>query len=420
MIANTIIAHVFLQASLHQVDVAAMDQLVAEYPYFSAARLLLARKVYHQHGDLHDPAIRKAMLYSGQPHHFYHIVTHEPVLETVEDRVPPAIPADALPDDLPEVQETPEATVTAPPAEAHVEPAAAAAEQFPEHLTEIPVTRTENEQTIAEAEMETDLPVTGEAKVEEEKEEVQEELTSAAPAAIPVMEEETPIPAVMEATAEMPPATVNGTDHEAATPDAIPAEIPDPADMVAAPETNHTLHQEAITEATDQTNTDIADERPIKIFPLEISATEETTLTFQPLYTDDYFAYKRLKDPEHADELSAQGEAEMKSFTSWLRQIKDNFSGRTNKDWYHQQLHRLYGEDEEPEVSETVEKMAMDSITFNNDIVSETLAEIWVRQRQYQQAIRIYQKLSLLNPDKNAYFAQKIQELKSLIDKSKH
>ncbi|NML37971.1 hypothetical protein HHL17_12270 [Chitinophaga sp. G-6-1-13] len=400
MIANTIIAHVFLQASLHKVDVAAMDKLVAEYPYFSAARLLLARKVYHQHGDLHDPAIKKAMLYSGQPHHFYHIVTHEPVLETVEDRVPPAIPVDALPDDL---------------------PAAPAAE---ENLTEeMPVAITENGQTAAETEEETDIPVALEAKMMEEetekevKEEVEEAHTIAAPVAIPVMAEETP---VMEAAAEMPAATaVNGTaNYESADPDAILAEIPEQADMVAAPETDRTPHQAATEEASDHAES--TDVLPIKIFPLELSMTEETTLTFQPLYTDDYFAYKRLKDPEQADELSAQGEAEMKSFTSWLRQIKDNFSGRTSKDWYHQQLHRLYQDDEEPEVSETVEKMAMDSITFNNDIVSETLADIWVRQRQYQQAIRIYQKLSLLNPDKNAYFAQKIQELKSLIDKSKH
>lgn len=433
MIANTIIAHVFLQASLHQVDVAAMDKLVAEYPYFSAARLLLARKIYHQHGDLHDPAIKKAMLYSGQPHHFYHIVTHEPVLETVEDRVSPAIPVDALPEELPVALGTVEDHVSpAIPVDALPEELPAALGTVEDHVLptipvdalpdELPAVISENGQATAEAEVETTTPVIADTKIEEEKEgkeEVEEEHLIAASAAIPVMEEETPIPAAAEATVEMPQAmAVNGTeDYEATTPDAILSEMPQQADMVAAPETDQTPHQTASTASED---TDNADELPIKIFPLEMSATEETTLTFQPLYTDDYFAYKRLKDPENADELSVQGEAEMKSFTSWLRQIKDNFSGRSNKDWYHQQLHRIYEEDEEPEVSETVEKMAMDSITFNNDIVSETLAEIWVRQRQYQQAIRIYQKLSLLNPDKNAYFAQKIQELKSLIDKSKH
>jgi hypothetical protein len=81
-------------------------------------------------------------------------------------------------------------------------------------------------------------------------------------------------------------------------------------------------------------------------------------------------------------------------------------------------MHRLY-EDDEPEVSERVEKMAMESITLNDDIVSETLAEIWVRQHQHAKAIVVYQKLSLLNPDKNAYFAQKIKELQLLTDNNK-
>ena len=100
----------------------------------------------------------------------------------------------------------------------------------------------------------------------------------------------------------------------------------------------------------------------------------------------------------------------MRSFTDWLREMKQGFAQKANKDWYHEQLTRSYT-DTDPEVSETVEKMAMESITLNDDIVSETLAEIWARQRQYQTAIQIYQKLSLLNPNKSTYFAQKIQEL---------
>jgi hypothetical protein len=153
-------------------------------------------------------------------------------------------------------------------------------------------------------------------------------------------------------------------------------------------------------------------EEPLKIFPLEIPE-EETTLTFQPLYTDDYFAYKKLKEPEQADDLNEKGAAEMRSFTEWLREMKQGFAQKANRDWYHEQLSRSYV-DTDPEVSETVEKMAMESITLNDDIVSETLAEIWARQRQYKTAIQIYQKLSLLNPGKSTYFAQKIQELRTL------
>ncbi len=110
--------------------------------------------------------------------------------------------------------------------------------------------------------------------------------------------------------------------------------------------------------------------------------------------------------------MSAKAAAEMRSFTDWLRQLKDSFSGKATKDWYHQQLHKLY-EDDDPEVTERVEAMAIQSITLNDDIVSETLAEIWIRQNQPQKAIAVYQKLSLLNPGKKAYFAQKIKDLQN-------
>ncbi len=45
-------------------------------------------------------------------------------------------------------------------------------------------------------------------------------------------------------------------------------------------------------------------------------------------------------------------------------------------------------------------------------VVSETLAGLLVRQGQYQSAIRMYQRLGLLYPDKKPIFAGLIQELK--------
>ncbi|AFH48328.1 Hypothetical protein IALB_0616 [Ignavibacterium album JCM 16511] len=45
-------------------------------------------------------------------------------------------------------------------------------------------------------------------------------------------------------------------------------------------------------------------------------------------------------------------------------------------------------------------------------ILSETLAKIYVNQREYQEAIRIYEKLKLKIPEKSHYFDSKIGELK--------
>lgn len=378
-----------------------MEQLVADHPYFSAARLLLARKTYQQTGNLHHPAVKKALLYSDQRHYAYQLITQEQVLQEVEDRVAAVIPEDTLPEEdtlqqQPDVNREEEETFLQPAEDQAIIPEPEK-ETLPENAEE--QTITSEEEVLAQASPETN---TFTSEFETTAPEEENTALAATTATTPGYHTTAPETAAPIAVADFEPGDPGHTVETLPPPVAVPSPT---NGLDAAEEINAADGEESST-------------GPIRIFPLA-TAKEETELVFQPLYTDDYFAYKRLKNPEEADDLNEQGVAEMRSFTSWLRQMKDNFAGKTNKDWYHQQLHRLYDEDEEPEVSETVEKMAMDSIVFNNDIVSETLAEIWVRQQQYGNAIKIYQKLSLLNPDKNAYFAQKILDLKSKTDKNK-
>lgn len=338
MTANRIIQHIFQQPDLQQVEEAALEQLVREYPYFTAARLLLARKNYSRQHNLLTPAVKKAQACSNNLHYFYRFVTGD-LEKTVAG-----------------MQRAPEQAGAAAVAEADEKAVAVAEEETLQHQPAV-TTNTVSPLNHADEADEWD---------EEEPDAIMEDAARAIPGPL--------------AAAEVKADVTGGVAEETG---AAPAE---------------------------------EDEGPIKIFPLEMPAAEET-LTFQPLYTEDYFAYKRLKDPAQAEELNEKGMAEMKSFTAWLKEMKHSFAEKASKGWYHQQLHRMY-EDDEPEVSEAVEKMAIDSITMNDDVVSETLAEVWARQHQYQTAIQIYQKLSLLNPAKSAYFAQKIKELQLLTEKN--
>jgi hypothetical protein len=78
---------------------------------------------------------------------------------------------------------------------------------------------------------------------------------------------------------------------------------------------------------------------------------------------------------------------------------------------------------EEPSISRPVKSFyspvenAKKSIQKSENLVSETLAKIYVIQKNYSQAIHAYEKLILLYPEKKTFFASQIEKINDLKNK---
>jgi len=124
----------------------------------------------------------------------------------------------------------------------------------------------------------------------------------------------------------------------------------------------------------------------------------ETELSFQPYHTVDYFASQGIKFAPEEKPTDRFGK-QLRSFTEWLKTMKRLPQTEVSKIT-----------DIVPD--KKVEQMAEHSID-ESEVVTEAMAEVWIKQGNKEKAIETYNKLSLLNPDKSAYFASLAEQLKN-------
>jgi hypothetical protein len=129
--------------------------------------------------------------------------------------------------------------------------------------------------------------------------------------------------------------------------------------------------------------------------PETIDKTAEgQLLEFDPYHTVDYFASQGIKfnDIEDKDELGLR----VKSFTAWLKTMKKLQPTALNA-----------SENNTTGVENTEEPFPKAEL-----IVTEAMAEVYLKQGMAEKAIDIYTKLSLQNPSNSHIFANRILDIK--------
>ncbi len=64
----------------------------------------------------------------------------------------------------------------------------------------------------------------------------------------------------------------------------------------------------------------------------------------------------------------------------------------------------------------TGEDFSARSVAESDDLMTETLANIHIKQKRYQKAVEIFERLRLKYPEKSVYFARRIKEMEDLIN----
>ena len=125
------------------------------------------------------------------------------------------------------------------------------------------------------------------------------------------------------------------------------------------------------------------------------------------------------------EEAAANTEVYTDSFEGWLIRLSGKGSGRIVEQKASNAPVRVYLRKKPADNQDPAEhaadklmnehiaaELARRSIQLDNGLVSETYARILVMQGKYSKAMEMYQKLSLLKPQKSDYFAALIEQLK--------
>lgn len=145
--------------------------------------------------------------------------------------------------------------------------------------------------------------------------------------------------------------------------------------------------------------------KPSKEEEIEIEETKET-FTKENRSMDLTEVIKKHKDKKKKKAAKAKKKKKAKKEKAKRKQIENIVEEAPPK-----AKKKKKGKDKKKK-KKRIKQLAQKSLTLSDDIISETLAELLVDQGSNKKAIKMYKKLSLIFPEKSAFFAAQIKKLK--------
>ncbi len=415
--SQPIIQHLFQASSLEDVPRQQLESFVEEYPCFGFARYLLSHKLRTENDDQFTKQTQKTSLYFSNPFWLQWLLENMPVAtdgpgqplaveqpvtfeeaSTLEWESREQVPISAEEEvafGVPFLAEdpTPPPSVEAPHAteESIIAEQSIPTEEFIPAEQSNPAEQSvpaEEPGTIgAHLEADTPVPVAEEPGVETNQPS-EEPGYSAAELLLTSIEEAKGLRESLQ--------RINEDFHDAPTEEPI-QDIEPPFILEEGSIPDNGISP---VDGVQETDSSITDSPAFNPAPVEITITQSTAavpeITFEPYHTIDYFASQGIRltlEENPSDSLGRQ----LKSFTDWLKVMRRL-----------PQKEREFVPDRAAE--QTIQTFAAHSVE-GKEVVTETMAEVLAKQGMTERARLVYEKLSLLNPEKRAYFAAKIEHL---------
>jgi hypothetical protein len=357
---------------LEEVSRETLAVLVQEFPYAALLHLLYSRKLQQAQDPQYAVSVARTALYFSNPHWLHHLLrpktSREAVLEmeqAFDDHQQDTTPVETEPGKPADISSPAEAMVTQ---EGSGQPLVAPMEALVSPETEEADTGLE-EQPAPDSQEHS--RTTWEAPDVRALEEAPESPEIDMPSIVATYAE--------AAVAEEAPGIQGAADEPVA--DVVESDPPAPVDEIEPIAPGH-----AQLPVSGPTLTTVG----------PLAPADTGLIPLEPYYTIDYFASQgiQLSEEEKQDPLGRK----LKRFTEWLKTMK-----------------KIHPEKAKPAGSEgqsddSIREGAEHS-NDRSDVVTEAMAEVYLKQGLQEKAVDIYRKLSLLDPSRSATFAAKIAEL---------